>query len=210
MSIIFRRLIAMKKFAVSIGSVILISLTGAAFAMPGGSALSKVLAATDAQLVPLAADAVTVEVPVPAGAALASVKLSDITERYTKDGEVEGSYPAVYAQVHKEENWLIKKVFGFTAPDGSERRIEVMLTGGDWMPYGLIYLITNAGQDKDKASAYFMPQLSTPDHENGEVPPAVDPGNLQQLTSFIVSEFLNPDGSLKPGYTSVATAPAAQ
>jgi len=107
------------------------------------------------------------------------------------------------AQVPKEENSLIKRVFGFTAGDGSERKIEVMLTGGDWMQYALIYFITNAGPDKDKVSAYFIPQLSTPDRENGEVPPAIDPNDLQKLADFIVNGFLNADGSVKADYTSV-------
>jgi hypothetical protein len=193
----------MKKFAVSIGSVILISLAGSAFAMPGSAVLSGVIANTDAQLAPLMADAGTADiaVPEPAGAALSTVKLTDITGRYTTNGEVASSYPEVYAQVPKEENSLIKRVFGFTAGDGSERKIEVMLTGGDWMQYALIYFITNAGPDK--VSAYFIPQLSTPDRENGEVPPAIDPNDLQKLADFIVNGFLNADGSVKADYTSV-------
>jgi hypothetical protein len=201
----------MKKFAVSISSAVLFALSGQAFAMPGSAVLADVVARTDARLaafVPAAADLPQIEAPAPVRTAR-TVQLTDVTDKYTKNGEVVTSYPAVYPQVPKEENSLIIKVFRFTARDGAERKIEVFLTGGDWMQYALIYFVTNAGPDKNKASAYFMPRLSTPDRENGSVAPEIDPQDTQKVAAFIVNEFLDGNGNLKTGYTSIASATAA-
>lgn len=201
----------MKKFAVSIGSAVLIALSGTAFAMPGSSALSNVIAGTDAQLAPLmlaAADAPQIEAPAPVRSGDATVQLTDVTEKYTMDGEVKTSYPEFYTQVPKEENALLIKVFTFTARDGSERKLEVLFTGGDWMQYGLVYFITNAGADREKVSAYFIARLSTPDKQDGGVAPAIDPHDAQKLAAFITNDFLDGNGDLKAGYTSVASAPA--
>jgi hypothetical protein len=201
----------MKKYAVSIVSVSLMVLSGRVFAMPGSEAISSVVARTDAQMAALvssAAELPQIEAPAPVRSDARAVQLTDITDKCTDNGEVKTSYPLFYAQVPKEENALILKVYSFTGRDGAERRIEVLFTGGDWMQYGLVYFITNAGADRNKVSAYFMTQLSTPDKQDGDVAPAVDPHDTQKLVSFITSEFLTQDGNLKTGYTSVVSAPA--
>jgi len=197
----------MKKFAV----ICFISMISSAAFAADGAVLDRVLARTDAGLASMASRAAAdIQVPEPSrasfAAAPAGVRLTDITDKCSKDGEVLSSYPEVYAKVPKDENMLVLKVFRFTARDGAERRIEVLLTGGDWMQYALIYVITNAGPDKNTANAYFMPRLSTPDKEEGAVAPEVDPHDAQKLVSFLTGEFLDLRGNVKPGFTSVAAA----
>lgn len=131
-----------------------------------------------------------------------AVSLVDITKVCTSGDEVISAYPKVYTLFNSEENSRIIRVFRFTHRDGSERRIEVYYTGGDWMQYGLTYIVTNAGVDKNLVSAYFVKELSTPDREEGSLPPWIDPfdqdpNSPKKLVEFIASDFLGANGNVR-------------
>jgi hypothetical protein len=207
----------MKKTVEFIVWTALITLSGSAFAQPdvkNNRVLEDILAHTDAQLAlslgqAMAAQDFTVPAPADFGgeAAAPAIELTDITDKCTRDDEVVSAYPKVYKLFRSAENFRIIKVFNFTDPDGKGRRIEVYFTGEDWMRYGLIYFVTNAGRDKDTAGAYFISALSTPDLENGGTAPVVNPSDTNKLGEFIVTGFLEADGNVKAGFNSVASAP---
>ena len=198
------------KFA-SVISLVLVS--GSAFAQSNSvnSSLAAVIAHTDAQLAPVLAGALEQLQPVTfpesavSRAVPHSVQLQDITEKCTQAGEVVSAYPAVYKMIHSEENSRIIKVFRFLNKKGAERRVEVYFTGGDWMQYGLTYLVINSGQNKDQVNAYFITDLSTPDREGGAVAPRVDPFDAHRLSDFIAADFLDANGSVKAAFDSVAS-----
>ncbi len=207
----------MKKYSKLVSIVSLIILSGSAFALSNtpDSALEAVIANTDAQLAPAVSGAME-RFQAPDVSALSAeravshnVQLVDITEKCTHNGEVVSAYPAIYKLIQKEENSRIIKVFRFTDAKGNERRLEVLFTGGDWMQYGLTYIATNAGPDKDHVKAYFVNELSTPDREEGAVAPAVDPFDPAGLVNFIAADFLDADGNVKAAFGSVASAPAS-
>ncbi|MCX5793831.1 MAG: hypothetical protein NTY45_16670 [Elusimicrobia bacterium] len=204
----------MKKYVKLVPCILFAALSGSAFARPnlGNSALEAVIAGTDAQLAPALSSALEQYQPAPVPAAepekAAQVRLTDITEKCTHNGEVVSAYPAIYKMVPSEENSRVIKVFSFRDAKGVERRLEVFYTGGDWMQYGLTYFVTDAGQERAQAGAYFMTDLSTSDREEGAVAPKVDPFNMPQLTGFIVAEFLDAAGKVKAAFGSVAIASA--
>ena len=78
------------------------------------------------------------------------------------------------------------------------------------MQYGLTYIMTNAGPDKDQDNAYFIGELSTSDREEGAVAPAVNPFDSQKLADFIAADFLDASGKVKAAYTSAAAASAVE
>jgi hypothetical protein len=202
----------MKKFAKFFSFIILATVSGSAFAQSdiSDSALETVIANTDAQLAPAMDSAMeqsqAVALPTPSISRAESrhIRLTDITEKCTYQGEVVSAYPAIYKMFNSEENSRIIKVFNFTDPKGSDRRIEVYYTGGDWMEYGLTYFVTNAGPDKDQANAYFMSDLSTTDREDGGIAPRIDPFDSKKLPDFITADFLDAGGGVKAVFDSIA------
>lgn len=205
----------MKKPAKPVICIILTAVSGYAFAQSdavSSSALEKVLAGTDAQFAPALAGALeqipvfTLPAPSPARDGARNRELTDVTEKWTCQGEVISAYPKIYKLFNSEENSRILKVFHFTDPKGSERRVEVYFTGGDWMQYGLTYFATTAGPSKDQANVYPISDLSTPDPEDGTIAPKIDPFDSKKLAEFIVNDFLDADGNVKPGFKSIAAA----
>ena len=208
----------MKKLAKFVSYITLATLSGSAFARPntGNPVLETLVANTDTQLAPAMNIAMeqyqAVTLPVPSMSRVESrrIQLIDITEKCTYQGEVVSAYPGIYKMFQSEENSRIIKVFGFMDSKGIERRVEVYFTGGDWMQYGLIYLITNAGLNKGQANAYFVSALSTTDRENGAVPPMVNPFDSEKLPDFIGADFLDAEGNVKTEFTSIAAAAAVK
>lgn len=170
------------------------------------------LLTTDAYFGPAFAGALerlsALKLPAPAAtpAALKPVELADVTEKWTSEGDVVSAFPHVYKLIHSEENSRIIKVFSFTDPGGVERRLEVFYTGGDWMQYGLTYFATTAGQAKDLVAIYAISDLSTPDKEDGEIAPKIDPFDPVKLAGFITGDFLDASGGVKPAFKSLASA----
>jgi hypothetical protein len=191
----------MKKFVNLFSLIVLVSLSGSAFAQTGPVPYAF------GQL-PSAGAPQTPSVPAPAIVSYdyRTLHLQDITAQCTQNYEVVSAFPGIYKLVHTEENSRILKVFSFTDSKGLSRRIEVYFTGGDWMQYGLTYIATNAGQKNGQVSAYFIDALSTPDHEDGAVAPRINPLDPQQLINFVAAEFLDANGNVKAGFTSAAAA----
>jgi len=204
-------MIKFAKFALSLS---LVTLSGSAFAKTGpvDYALENAISHTDAQLAAVIPAAQDLDVPEPviARATASLIQLADITDKCTHNGEVVSAFPSVYKMFPSEENSRIIKVFTYADAKGTQHRIEVYYTGGDWMQYGLAYLITDAGENRSLARAFFASQLSTSDRENGEVAPAVNPFDNAQLSDFLVNSFLDASGKVKPGLSSVASVPALQ
>ncbi|MBU2573311.1 MAG: hypothetical protein KKH28_04460 [Elusimicrobia bacterium] len=205
----------MKKLAKSITCIILAAASGSAFAQSGvinNSVLENVLAGTDAQLAPALNSALgqlpffTLPAPAMARDGARNRELTDVTEKWTCQGDVISAYPKIYKLFHSEENSRIIKIFHFTDPKGSERRIEVYFTGGDWMQYGLTYFATTAGPSKDQANVYPISDLSTSDPEDGAIAPKSDPFDFKKLADFIINDFLDADGNVKSGFKSIAAA----
>lgn len=178
-----------------------------ALAQRDGS-IDKVLAGTDAQFAPAFAVAMErlIAVELPAPAADRAPELLDVTEKWIRDGEVVSAYPYVYKLFPSHENSRIIKVFSLIDAMGSERRLEIYYTGGDWMQYGLTYIVTNAGRSKDRVSVYPIKDLSTPDTEDGETAPRIDPFDDIALSAFITGAFLDEDCGVKPSFKSIASA----
>lgn len=163
------------------------------------------------------------------------INLRDVTSQYIyKYDHVVSAFPELYDIIPTEENFDITKVFHFNAiksPFGSGnpgaqgydfslRRIEVFVTGGDWMEYPIVYFVTDAEQViprgkpgcqdpkergdcdlfEDHPRAYNIPQLSTPDREGGEVAPEVDVQNADSLFRFISERFLDENGMIRDGF----------
>ena len=191
----------MKKFLKLLLCAIFTQISAPAFAGPEGGAVSA-LHALAADLPP---DGDNIPEPAVMPAGDASVLLADITEQCVRDYEVVSAFPKVYQMFPSEENARIIKVYIFSTPDGGTRRLEVYFTGSDWMRYGLVYFITNAGPDKDRASAYFIGELSTPDLENGNIAPAINPFDTQALVNFIVNDFLDRDGAIRGTFSTIAS-----
>ena len=129
-----------------------------------------------------------------------NIQLKDITEKCTINGdEVVPAFPKqVYRPIVNHENHRILRVYSYVYPkDGGERRIEVWYAGGDWMQFGLVYLVTNAGPDKGLIRTYLVKELSTQDPEEGSLAPGIDPFDFPKLESFISADFLAPDGRVK-------------
>jgi len=204
----------MKKFAKSVICISLITLAGPAFAKTGpvNYALENAIAHTDAQLaaaIPAAQD-LDVPVPVIVRVPASRIQLADITDKCTHGDQVVSAFPTVYKMFPSEENSRIIKVFAYKDVKGTEHRIEVYYTGGDWMQYGLSYVITDAGENRSLARAFFASQLSTTDRENGEVAPKVNPFDAGALVDFLLNDFLDANGKVKIGLSSVASVPALQ
>jgi len=194
----------MKNVKVAVGVIFFLVITlSFAFAKPnnGDGVLKNVFAHTDVQFASVLQnqDEQTFEAPTPSAVReqLRSIRLEDITKECSSGDEVISAYPKVYTLFNSEENRRIIKVFSFTDPKGGKRRIEVYYTGGDWMQYGLTYIVTNAVQDKNQVNAYFVKELSTPNHEDGDVAPLVNPFDSQKLVDFIASDFLGANGNVK-------------
>ncbi len=204
----------MTKFAKFILGLLLVALPGAAFAKTGpvNYALENAISHTDAQFTAVIPQAQDLDIPVPviARVSASQIQLTDITDKCTHNDEVASAFPTVYKMFPTEENSRIIKVFAYADAKGIQHRIEVYYTGGDWMQYGLTYLITDAGENRSLARAFFAGQLSTPDRENGEVAPAVNPFDNGQLSYFLVNSFLDASGKVKPGLSSVASVPTLQ
>lgn len=201
----------MIKFAKFALSITLITLSGTVFAKTGpvNYALENVIAHTDAQLTATIPPAQDPDIPTPViiRASASRIQLTDITDKCTNNDEVVSAFPSVYKMFPSEENSRIIKVFRYADTKGTEHRIEVYYTGGDWMQYGLAYIITDAGENRSQARAFFISELSTSDRENGETAPAVDPFDNAQLSDFIVNGFLDAGGNVKAGLSSVASVP---
>lgn len=204
----------MTKFAKFALGISLISLSGSAFAKTGpvNYALENVISHTDAQFAAAIPQAQDLDIPVPVviRTSASRIQLADITEKCTHNDEVVSAFPSVYKMFPSEENSRIIKVFTYADTKGTPHRIEVYYTGGDWMQYGLAYIITDAGENRSLARAFFVSQLSTSDRENGETAPAVNPFDNAQLSDFIVNSFLDARGNIKAGLSSVASVPALQ
>ena len=213
----------MKKSAELILCVILATVSGSALAQSGisdNSALEKIISGTDAQIAPALNKApelpqpyaVPAMTPAPSMAQAGSqnIELMDVTEKWIFQGTIISVYPTIYKMIHREENSEIIRVFHFADPQGTERRIEVFYTGGDWMRYGLTYFVTNAGPYKDQADAYFISDLSTADPKNGSIAPKVNPRSAQKVADFIINDFLDAYGNVKAGFNSIATSYAGQ
>lgn len=133
------------------------------------------------------------------------VELFDVTSHWIFRYTVVSAFPKTYDRIPKEENADIIAVFHYQVeplgkPAG-QRRIEVFYTGGDWMNYGLTYVVSNAENVAhsifaDGSAAYFIPKLSTPDRENGAVPPEIDPKNIGALKNYLTNEFLDQAGKV--------------
>ncbi len=145
----------------------------------------------------------------------AILKLTDVTRSWVYRYGIVSAFPEVYAGIPVEENADIECVYHFMEANLPhrfyQRRIEMLYTGGDWMEYGLVYFVTDAEQElpargksihywSDDPRAYFIPELSTPDFENGAVPPQVDPLDPEQLKKFMRAKFLTPKGWVQPKY----------
>lgn len=196
----------MKKFVKLVSFISLVSLSGPAFAKTGpvNYAFSQLpQASAPAKIQAPAVPAPSISMLTPGG-----VGLVDITRNCLKDGEVVSAYPAIYNKIHSEENSRILNVFRIIDSRGVERRLEVYFTGGDWMKYGLVYFVTNAGQNGGQIGAYFMNDLSTPDREEGAVAPNVDPFDHKKLVAYISSDFLDVNANVKAGFSSAAVAAA--
>lgn len=204
----------MTKFAKFALSISLISLSGSAFAKTGpvDYALENAISHTDAQLAAVIPAHQDLDVPEPfiVRASASRIQLTDITDKCTNNDEVVSAFPSVYKMFPSEENSRIIKVFAYKDAKGTDHRIEVYYTGGDWMQYGLAYIVTDAGENRSQAQAFFINQLSTSDRENGETAPAVNPFDNAQLSDFIVNGFLDAGGKVKPGLNSVASVPTLQ
>jgi hypothetical protein len=138
-----------------------------------------------------------------------SVDLRDVTEAWKFYGSVVTAFPQAHARIKKEENADIIRVFHYFQGDATqpwnERRIEVLYTGGDWMPFGLTYFVSNAPNPtrrvfSDQSAAYFIPDLSTTDLEGGETQPIFDPLDATVLRDFILQHFLEPTGDVRPEF----------
>ncbi|MDP2864843.1 MAG: hypothetical protein Q8O90_01205, partial [Elusimicrobiota bacterium] len=136
----------MKKSVNLFSLIALVSLSGSAFAQssPGNFALKSALSMPGAAMAEFRAPAV----PQPARPIISpgGVGLHDITWKCIQNGEVVSAFPSIYNKIHSEENSRIIKVFRVLDTKGEETRLEVYYTGGDWMRYGLVYFVTNAGQ----------------------------------------------------------------
>lgn len=184
--------------------IVLVSLSGSAFAQ------------SDSALGSLAGSAAMPEVRVPAVPyptkpvlSMGGVGLIDITWKCTQNGEVVSAFPSIYRSIPSHENSRIIKVFRVLNSKGEETRMEVYYTGGDWMQYGLVYFVTNAGQRRGLVRAYFMKDLSTPDLEDGALAPRVDPFNLEKLVDYISSGFMDAEGNVKAVFGGAAVASAS-
>ncbi len=204
----------MKTSAKLITVICLTVLSRSAFAQQDGSAFEKIIAGTDAQFAPAFAagleglKALEIQVPAAVPAADRAPEFLDVTEKWTRDGEVVSAFPKVYKLFQSYENARIIKVFTLIDAAGSERRLEVYYTGGDWMQYGVTYIVTNAGKSKDRVSVYPVSELSTPDTEDGETAPAVDPFDGIALSAFITGSFLDEDCGVRASFKSIVTAAA--
>lgn len=192
----------MKKFVNLFSLVVVVSLSGSAFAQTGPVPYAF------GQLPGANGSAATHAPSVPAPAIVSydyrTLHLQDITAQCTQSYEVVSAYPGIYKMVHTEENSRILKVFSFTDSKGLARRVEVYFTGGDWMQYGLTYIATTAGQKNGQVSVYLIEDLSTPDREDGAVAPRVNPLDPQQLINYVAAEFLDANGNVKASFTSAA------
>lgn len=184
--------------------IVLVSLSGSAFAQ-SAPALSSLAGSAAMPEVRLPA----VPLPVRPTLALGGVGLNDITWKCIQNGEVVSAFPAIYRQIPREENSRIIRVFRVLDSKGEETRLEVFYTGGDWMQYGLVYFVTNAGQRRGLVRAFFMADLSTPDREDGAVAPKVDPFDLNQLVGYISSAFMDAEGKVQPVFGGAAVASAS-
>lgn len=201
----------MKRVKVIVYVVVFLMVTlSFAFAGPstGNDVLNKVIARTDMSniFVPKVSETnIPTAVPTPYKVQEPSknVELQDITKECTNGWEIVPTFPKkVYEPILNHENYRIIKVYSYIYPKGDERKVEVWYAGGDWMHYGLVYFVINAGVDKNSVRAYLIKELSTGDLEEGSSAPWIDPLDLdpnspKKLAEFIVSDFLGPNGNVK-------------
>lgn len=182
--------------------VSLLAVSGSAFAQTGPvfDSLDNAAGQAARPQIPAVPPPSAVYVP-----AAGQVALQDITASCTRNGDVVSAYPGVYKLVHNEENYRVIKVFRFTDASGAERRVEVYYTGGDWMQYGFTYVATNAGAPVGQVKIYPVAALSTPDREEGAVPPQVDPFDNAALESFLSSSFLDAGGAVRGSFPAAAS-----
>lgn len=194
----------MKKSVSMFSLIVLVSLSGSALAQstPAFSSLAGSAAMADFR---------APAVPQPDRPIMSpgSVGLHDITWKCTQNGEVVSAFQAIYKKIYSEENSRIIRVFRVLDNKGEETRLEVYYTGGDWMRYGFVYFVTNAGQRRGVVSAYFMKDLSTPDREDGAVAPRVDPFDLNKLVGYISNAFMDAEGKVQPVFGGAAVASAS-
>ena len=196
----------MKKSVNLFSLIVLFSLSGSAFAQSNfdHSALKSALSLSGAAMADFRAPAV----PLPDRPIMSpgGVGLHNITWKCIQNGEVVSAFPAIYKKIYSEENSRIIRVFRVLDNKGEETRLEVYYTGGDWMQYGFVYFVTNAGQRRGVVSAYFMHDLSTPDREDGAVAPRVDPFDLNKLVGYISNAFMDAEGKVQPVFGSASVA----
>ena len=77
------------------------------------------------------------------------------------------------------------------------------------MQYGLTYIVTNAGRNKDRVNAYLVSDLSTPDREEGGIAPRVNPFDPIKLGGFISADFLDAAGNVRVVFSSIAAISAS-
>jgi hypothetical protein len=142
-----------------------------------------------------------------------AIDLIDISDNWRFRENLISAFPKTYDLIPKEENANIIRIFRYFQGDASnplnERRVEVFYTGGDWMEFGYTYLVANSpnganGVYADSAGAYFIPDLSTTDREEGSTPPAIDPLDPEALKCFIRDQFLNELGDVKGEFKPLA------
>jgi len=195
---------------VCLALVVFLGLAFAGSSNDSSSILQDVIMKTDKQLVSNIAalnaqDEIKIEpVPLPANTDLRQLKLADITKERTQGDEVVPVYPKLYTLpfFERAENRRVIRVYDLSYFKSEGMKIEVYYTGGDWMQYGFAYLVT-AGENW--ASAYFISTLSTPDREEGSIPPAISPFDAVKLEQFIVNEFLDSNGNVKEKFNKVAS-----
>ena len=131
--------------------------------------------------------------------------LKDVTKAWTFRNDVISAFPMAIRNIKDlRENYLVFKVFSTSDKFNKEVRLEVFYTGDDAEYYPQFYILTNASENTSWASssrgkAYYLPKLSSPDREFGDVPPELDPFliTIEDLKSYILEEFLTPQITIK-------------
>ena len=135
-----------------------------------------------------------------------ALDLRDVSKDWTFRSQIVSAFPSAYSVIPKEENANVIRVIHYFQGDQNdifnERRIEIFYTGGDWMEFGMTYFIANSPNPKfrvypDESAAYFIGNLSTPDLEEGSIPPLFDPLDPAALQQYILEKFLDANGNVR-------------
>ena len=80
--------------------------------------------------------------------------------------------------------------------------LRSLVTGGDAI---ITNLRQEAGEQIYGSRAYFIPELSTADREEGQTPPEIDFRNQAAFAKFVTTRFLDQSGLVNPHYWPLAT-----